>query len=210
MKYLSCVSAVVIGCLTMTQGQAQSAAQSQQQPAVKPLVAVVDMGYILKNHPTMKSEMESIEAQMAAADQEMNDRKNAIVKQVDQLREQYTEGTPEYDRAEKAIAEQDANFRLEISKKRKQFETAQADVLFRAYNNINNYLKYYADQTGTQLIVRVTREKMDPKKPETIQLVMGQDTLYYRPDTDITNWLLDALKSQSKQTASAAGSGVRQ
>jgi hypothetical protein len=119
---------------------------------------------------------------------------------MEQLKEQYVEGTPEFDRAEKAIAEQDTSFRLELVKKRKEFETAQANVLYKVYSEINMLLGVL-NKYGTQIVLRVTREKMDPKKPETIQMVMSQDVLYHSEGIDYTKWLLDSLTERAKQVA---------
>ncbi len=168
-------------------------------------IGVVDIGHILQNHPTMKNEMEAIKAQMEAADKEMAEKRDAIVAQMEQLKEKFAEGTPEYDRAEKSIAEQDTTFRLELVKKRKEFETMQANVLYRVYGEINGLLAFLSERTGTQLVIRVHREKMDPKKPETIQTVMSQDVLYFNPSIDLTNWVLEAMTERAKQTAARAG-----
>ena len=146
---------------------------------------------------------------MEAADKEMADKRDAIVKQLEQLREQFTEGTPDYDRAEKAIAEQDTSFRLELVKKRKEFETAQANVLYRVYTEMNYYLAFLSKQWGTQLVLRVNREKMDPKKPETIQLVMSQDVLYFNEGIDMSDWLLNTIKEQSAKAANAGNAAVK-
>jgi Skp family chaperone for outer membrane proteins len=201
------LAAVLVAGLTGDALMAQNAANANQPAQARPVV-VVDVGYILKNHPTMKSEMESIQASMDAADKEMATKRDAIVKQLEQLREQYTEGTPDYDRAEKAIAEKDTAFRLELIKKRKEFETAQANVLYKVYSEMNYYLAYFSKQLGTQLVMRVNREKMDPKKPETIQLVMSQDIIYYSEEIDITNWLLNALKERAAQSAANPGAAT--
>jgi Skp family chaperone for outer membrane proteins len=204
-------AAVIIAGLTGSTLFAQNGAapQAAAAPAAARPIVVIDVGYILKNHPTMKSEMESIQASMEAADKEMADKRDGIVKQLEQLREQYTEGTPEYDRAEKAIAEQDTSFRLELVKKRKEFETAQANVLYRVYTEMNYYLNFVSQQWGTQLVLRVNREKMDPKKPETIQLVMSQDVIYFNENIDLTNWLLGTIKDQAAKTASGKGAALK-
>ena len=199
MRVWSLIAAVVIAGLTTTTTLAQG--QAQAGGAGSMTIGVVDMGHILQNHPTLKGKMEQIKGQMEAADKAMATKRDAIVKQMEQLREQFTEGTPEYDRAEKAIAEQDTEFRLELVKKRKEFETAQANVLYQVYTEINSLLKYVGDQMGTQLVLRVSREPMDPKKPETIDMAMSQGVLYFNNKIDLTDWVLKALE-QNAQTAS--------
>ena len=200
MRIWSLIAATLMGGLLAT----PALAQGENAAGPKPVIGVVDIGYILKNHPTMKSQMEQIQSQMAAADKAMGDKRDAIVKQMEALQGTYTEGTPEYDQAEKKIAEQDTVFRLELVMKRKEFETAQADLLYRVHSEIEQLIKYYADNMGFQAVLRATREKMDPKKPETIQLVMSQEVLYYTPKADFTDWVLEALKSRASTAAAGA------
>ena len=208
MRVWTLVATVVIGSFAASNVLAQAPAAGAAATANR-TIGVIDMGYILKNHPTMKSQMEAIQAQMEAADKEMADKRDAIVKQMEQLKDQYNEGTAEYEQREKAIAEQDTTFRLELVKKRKEFETAQANVLFKVYSEINFFLTHLNKTAGVQVVLRVTREKMDPKNPETIQLVMSQDVLYYNEGVDYTEWVLAGMKQNAGQTANAAASPKR-
>jgi len=185
------------------------AAANQAAASQQIMIAVVDVGYLLKNHPTMKTEIDSIETQMKAADEAMSQKRDAILKQMEQLREKYTEGTPEYEREEKAIAAQDTEFRLELVKKRKEFDFARANVLVKVYNDITNLVKYASDNMGIQVVMRVTREQMDPQKPETVQMVMSQDVLHYNQRVDLTDWVLKGLQSRAGNTANAAATTNR-
>jgi Skp family chaperone for outer membrane proteins len=206
----SLIVALILGCLASTAwAQAPAASQAAGQAVQQITVAVVDVGYILKNHPTMKTEIEAIEGQMKAADDSMAQKRDAILKQMEQLREKYTEGTPEYDREEKSIAEQDTAFRLELVKMRKEFDTSRANVLYKVYGEITNLVKYASDQMGIQVVLRVSREKMDPKKPETIQMVMSQDVLHYNARVDLTDWVLKNLPGQAAATANAGAAPQR-
>ncbi len=213
MRIWSLIATIVLTSLVSTSLRAQAPAggQTTASPGQIP-IAVIDVGYILKNHPTMKSEIESIETAMKAADEAMSRKRDAILKQMEELREKYTEGTPEYDREEKSIAEQDTNFRLELVKKRKEFDTARANVLFKVYTEITDWVAYLSKQMGVQVVLRVNREKMDPQKPETVQIVMSQDVLYFNQQVDFTDWVLQALNRRSgskANTANAAGGANR-
>ncbi len=201
MRVWSLVVALILGTICAQHVSAQNA-----QPAASPnyTVCVVDIGYILKNHPTMKSQMEGIEAQMKAADAEMAAKRDEIMKKMEQLREQFTEGTPEYEAQEKMIPEQDTQFRLDLIKKKKEFETAQATVIYQVYTDLSTALKFFSENQGTSVVLRVSREKMDPKKPETVDLVMRQEVIYYNASADITDWVLQAIS----QTAAARTGAV--
>lgn len=209
MRIWSLVATIVLGSFagSLVAQEAQTAAQPA---AARPVVGVIDMGYLLKNHPTMKAEIDAIETSMKAADETMSAKRDSILKQMEQLREKYTEGTPEYEREEKAIASQDTEFRLELVKMRKEFDSSRANVLVKVYSEITGLVKYLSDNMGIQLVMRITREKMDASKPETVQMVMSQDVLYYSSTVDYTDWVLNALTEAAKtaKTANARPAGA--
>ena len=66
MRVLSLIAAIILG--TVVSSAIAQEAQPAAAQAARPIIGVVDMGYILKNHPTMKTEIEAIESKMKAAD----------------------------------------------------------------------------------------------------------------------------------------------
>ena len=210
MRVWSLLTTLVIGnLLTASLAVAQAPAAGGAAAPARPTIALVDVGHILKNHPTMKTEIERIEASMKKADEEFAAKRDQIIKQMESLREQFTEGTPEYEAQEKKIAEADTNFRLELVKKRKEFDEARAGVIYKIYTDLNTLIKYYCDNTGATMVMRVNRETMDPKKPETIQMVLSQEVLYFQPSADITEWVLKGLNQQAgPQPNSPQAAGV--
>lgn len=202
MRVWSLVATVVLGSLATTGfAQTQAAAGGSQMA-----VAVVDVGHILKNHPTMKGEIEAIEGRMKAADEQMTAKRDAILKQMEMLRERFTEGTPEYEREEKAIAEKDTSFRLEIVKMKKEFDKSRATVLYKVYSDIQGLVKYASEQMGIQVVMRVngTRENLDTTKPENVQLIMSEQVLHYNERVDLTEWVLNGLKARTANAGARA------
>ncbi len=197
----SLVLAFVLGTVAVDLMAQNNAATTQTSQIA---IAVVDVGHILKNHPTMKADLEKIEANMKQADEEMTRQRDDILKLMEQLREKFTEGTPEYEREEKRIAEMDTQFRLEIVKKRKEFDKARATVLYKIYTDIKGLVAYASEQMGIQVVMRVngTREDLDPAKPDTVQLLMSQEVIHYTSKVDLTDWVLNGLK---QRTASQQG-----
>jgi len=204
----SLIATIVLGSFAGSLVAQEAQPAGAQPAAARPIVGVIDMGYLLKNHPTMKAEIDAIETSMKAADESMSAKRDSILKQMEQLREKYTEGTPEYEREEKAIAGQDTEFRLELVKMRKEFDSSRANVLVKVYSEITHWVKYLSDNMGIQLVMRITREKMDPSKPETVQMVMSQDVLYYSPTVDYTDWVFKALQNEAAKTANARPAGA--
>ncbi|MGN6135159.1 MAG: OmpH family outer membrane protein [Aureliella sp.] len=197
----------LVTATAQAQGTAQSAGGAPQQAASAPRrqvpVAVIDLGYILKNHPTMKQKIEGIKSQSETVGAEFEKKRQSILKMMEELRENYTEGTPDYMRKEQEIAEQDTQFRLDVVRKNKEFDEARAQIFFEVHQQVSTLVKFYCDNMGTFVVLKVAREKPDPKKPETIEIAMGQEVFYHQnsPDVDITDWVLQNLKSQASQTA---------
>jgi Skp family chaperone for outer membrane proteins len=205
MRVRSLVAAIAVSGLMSFQllAQAPQTQPQQAQPtanaatsAVPRTVGVIDVGYILQNHPTLKNKMESIKAAMEAADKEMQEKRERIVKAMEQLKERFNEGTPDYDRAEKDIADQDTKFRLELVKKRKEFESQQALVLAEVHSQITTLLEYVSKNYGFQVVLQVSRQTVDAKKPETLDMAMSQNVLYFNPGTDVTEFVLGQLQKQ--------------
>lgn len=134
---------------------------------------------------------------LEAADKEMQSKREAIIKQMEQLKESYREGTPEYDKAEKQIADQDTQFRFwELVKKRKEFEAAQANVLFEVHSQISTLLDWLSKKNGYVAVLQVSRQQVDPKKPETLDMAMSQSVLYFNKSVDVTDTVLQVLQQQ--------------
>lgn len=200
MRVRSLVAAIAVsGLLSFSQLQAQQPANQSAAAAAATAprtIGVIDVGHILQNHPTLKGKMEGIKASMDAAEKEMQAKREHILKQMEQLKEKFNEGTPEYDQAEKTIADQDTQFRLELVKKRKEFESQQAIVLYEVHTQINTLLDYLSNNYGFQVILQVSRQAVDPKKPETLDMAMSQNVLYFNKATDVTNFVLESLQKQ--------------
>ena len=90
---------------------------------------------------------------------------------------------------------------------RKEFDSSRANVFVKVYSEITHWVKYLSDNMGIQLVMRITREQMDPSKPETVQMVMSQDVLYYNAAVDYTDWVLKALQNEAAKTANARAAG---
>ena len=217
-KWIS-ITAFCFGCMAIaTSGDAQQPAQAQagQAQAAQSQAAgetaaqratpilCVDLEYILDNHPTMKKEIEAINAAATKMNEEFNQKRDQIVARMKALNENYTEGSPEYQREEKAIADADTQFRLEIVRKRKDFDEAKAGVLAAVHSQVTYVVKYYSERVGASVVLRCSRKRIDPKKPQTIE-AMGQEVFYYAPNVDISDWVLSALQQQQ----SAANTATR-
>ncbi len=209
MRIYTLVAMIVLGSFASAAVAQQGNTQASQSAATsRPKIGVIDVGHILKNHPTMKTQIEAIQTKMDEADKEMTARRDSILAEMEQLRTMYNEGTKEYEVKEKEIAEKDTEFRLEILKRRKEFDRQRADLMYQIYKDIKALVSYYCDNTGMEIVLRVnatraTPEELDPSKPDTVQLLMGQEVVHFAPNknVDITEWVLQGLQAQTARRA---------
>lgn len=210
MRIYTLVAMIVLGSFASAAIAQQGNSQASQASPARPKIGVIDVGHILKNHPTMKTQIEAIQAKMDAADKEMTARRDAILAEMEQLRTMFNEGTAEYEAKEKEIAEKDTEFRLEILKRRKEFDRQRADLMYQIYKDIKTLVSYYCENTGMEIVLRVnatraTPEELDPSKPDTVQLLMGQEVVHFaaNKNVDITDWVLKGLQAQTAQRSAA-------
>jgi len=198
----SLIAAVIVGSCAATAVAQEAAGQSTGRAPI----AVIDIGYILEKHPTMKSEIEAIERGMEAANGPITQKRDAILKKMEELQDKYTEGSPEYEREEKSIAEQDTSLRLEIVKLRKKFDKARASVLYNVYMEVKTYVSQAAEAWGTLAVLHVkgSRKKLDPGNSENVGLMMSQEVLHFDPRIDLTQWVLDRITETRAAQATSA------
>ena len=208
MRIRSFVFSLVAGVALMTSGvNAQAPAAAPQQAAAQSRpnvpVAVIDLAHILNNHPTMKGEIEKIKSESEAVGQQFEARRKEILRKMEQMRAEKTEGTADYQAMEQSIAAEDTQFRLDVVRKNKEFDEKRAQIFATVHQQVTHYVKMYCDYAGTLVVLKVAREKPDAKKPQTIETAMMQEVFYHNPapHVDITEWVLGQLAASAGAAA---------
>ncbi len=98
---------------------------------------------------------------------------------------------------EQAIAAEDTQFRLDVVRKNKEFDEKRAQIFAVVHQQVTEQVKIYCEWAGTLVVLKVAREKVDVKKPSTIETAMMQEVFYHNPapHIDITEWVLGRLKA---------------
>ncbi|MEQ1826189.1 MAG: OmpH family outer membrane protein [Pirellula sp.] len=189
-------------------GQAPQA--QAPQPKVKNsgiAVATVDVGYLLKQHPTMDANMEAIKAEMTQAQEDIESRRKALLSETESVGKLFDPNSPEYKQKQESLISQESKLRVDFMSKEKEFAEKQASVIYNSYQSINGAIAYVAKHYQYDLVLRYSREQneMDPKKPQSVNFGIQRDVLFMNPEIDITEWVLTVLKQQSPaKPASAA------
>ena len=199
-------------------GQAPVGAAAQPVAAdpekIPTSIALVDVGYILKNHPNMNANMEGIKAEMTQAQEDIESRRKTLLADQDMIGKTYEPDTPQFKQKQESLISQESKLRVDFMGKEKEFAEKQANVIFKSYQSINRAISLVASHYQYDVVLRYSREQneMDPKKPQTVNFGIQRDVLFHNPGIDVTEIVLTVLNQREpKMTAPAAtptGGGV--
>ena len=177
---------------------------SAQSPAPQGTrVGVIDVGYIFKNHPTMKTQIDNIDKQIKQAEDEINARRESVLKEIDKLRS-FKEDTMEYKQAEEKIANLESQLKLDFMRREKEFAEAKATIIYDAYQQVTGAVKAMAEHNGIDIVLRFSQDEMDPKKPQSVGGGINRDIVYFNPSMDLTTFVLKLLPQAQTASAPAA------
>ena len=94
-----------------------SATVSAQDPGHR--IAVVDVAFIFKNHPGIKSQVTSVENDLKNYHAELNGKREPLKAEAERLKS-FKPGSPEYTAQEEKVASLDSKLRLDMARKQKE------------------------------------------------------------------------------------------
>ena len=175
-------------------------------PRIPTSIALVDVGYILKNHPNMNANMEGIKAEMTQAQEEIESRRKALLADQENIVKTFEADSPQFKQKQESMISAESKLRVDFMGKEKEFAEKQANVIYKSYQSINNSIALVAKHYQYDVVLRYSREQneMDPKKPQTVNFGIQRDILYYNPGVDVTEVVLAVLKRDEPAAAAPA------
>jgi len=177
--------------------------------APKSSIALVDVGYILKNHPNMNANMEAIKAEMTAAQEDIESRRTALLKDQESIGKMFEPDSTQFKQKQESLISSESKLRVDFMGKEKEFAEKQATVIFKSYQSINRAIEAVAKHYQYDIVLRYSKEQneMDPKKPQSVNFGVQRDVLFHNPGIDVTEIVLGVLnRDEPKLTAPAATS----
>jgi len=170
-------------------------------------IALIDLGFILKNHAGFIQRSEEFRQQWEGRETDIKAKQDSARKLAMQLND-FQKGSAKYKELEEEVAKRTAELQLEINLTKKKFQESEAKLFYDAYKQIYNEVRVHCEQNNIMMVIKFNGEPPNPDNPEEIGAEMfNKQTLYYNPGIDITPAILARLKSQLPQ---GAGGGVRQ
>ena len=172
-------------------GQAAPAGPKQGASSI----ALVDVGYILKNHPNMEANMEAIKAEMTKAQEEIETRRTALLKDQESLGKTFEPDSLQFKQKQESLISLESKLRVDFMGKEKEFAEKQATVIFNSYQSINRAILTVAKHYQYDIVLRYSKEQneMDPKKPQSVNFGVQRDVLFHNPGIDVTEIVLGVL-----------------
>lgn len=198
MKTLITATMVALSISASAMAQAPNAAGAK---AKEYGIAVVDVGYIFKNHQGFLARMESMKGEVSGIEQQLEADRQNIVK-MEQGKANYKPGTPEYSQMDDKIATARASFQLKMQKMQKEFLAKEAKVYYDTYQEVSQMITNYARYQKIGLVLRFNGEPADPLRRETVLREINKPVQFH-DSIDITPDILALLNRNAPQNPAA-------
>ena len=155
-------------------------------------LAVVDVAYIFKNHPGIKSQVSKVESDLKNYDAELNGKREALKTEAERLKT-FNAGSPEYSAQEEKVASMDSKLRLDMARKRKDLADAEARIYYENYQRIAAGVKFLANHYKINLVLRYNSEDMDLEKGDSVIRGVMKNIVYHDEALDMTKGVMQYL-----------------
>jgi len=151
-------------------------------------IAVVDINYIFMNHPQFVEKLKGMKGEVQQIENQLKQRAQALM-QLENERNSFNPGTPDYKRLDNELAEAKAQFALEKERKQKEFLDKEAQAYYEAYGQVQGEIARYAKHFKIGLVLRFNGEEPDPAIRQQIlgainKPVQYQDAIDITPDIE--------------------------
>ena len=182
---------------------APAAAQPPRSAVPAAHVAVVDVGYIFKNHARFKAEMDRMKDQVMAAENTLKgerDRINGLMEQI----KGFNPGTPEFKKLEAEIAKAQGDFNVSAQLQKKEFMDQEAKVYLQVYTEVEKAVEQFAREHRIAIVHRFDGDPVDNSDRNQILRGITKPMVYIEPGIDITPDILKMLNTPAVATQPAA------
>ena len=164
-------------------------------------VALLDVGFIFKNHQGFKGEMEAMKGRVATFEQELKGKQNAIQQQSKQLGT-LKAGTQPYKDLEKRTTQQLADLKVEMQLKRKEIMEKEAEIYMATYQQVMKAVSAFATSNNVHLVLRYDRESTpkDMAGPQETLKIINRPVIFQNR-LDITDSILSQVGGVARKPA---------
>lgn len=205
------LAAIVVGTLMYSRnGRGQDAgAPAAAQPAGPHQIGLIDMAQVFKEYEKFKALSEDLRAQVQESDAEAQAMVQALQQtQATMSSGTYAAGSPEYQQLEQRLIEQQTEIENFRKVKQLEFLRKEAEIYKTVYLEVQDAVGMYARHYKYTLIMRFNRSKVeDATNPQEIIQSMNRPVVFYKPNDDLTDPILNYLNQQYMSAGGGSPTG---
>jgi outer membrane protein len=157
-------------------------------------VAVVDVGYIFKNHNRFKVAMDKMKDEVMAAENTLKTERDRITGMMEQIKG-FNPGTPEFKKLESEIAKAQGDFNVDAQLQKKEFMDREAKVYLSVYTEVEKAVEQFAREHRIAIVHRFDGDPVDNSDRNQILRGITKPIVYIEPGIDITPDILKMLNA---------------
>ena len=189
------LAVVEVSAFAQVPGQipaAQAPAAQTHSAGPATAVAVIDVGYVFKNHARFKAAMDKMKDEVMAAENGLKSERDRINGLMEQIKG-FNVGTPEYKKLEAEIAKAQGDFNVNAQLQKKDFMDREAKVYLQVYTEIEKAVEQFAREHRIAVVHRFDGEPVDNSDRNQILRGITKPIVYLEPGIDITPDILKML-----------------
>jgi len=192
----------VLAAIVLSAGLTASPALGQgSAPQASAGIALLDVSRVFKEHARFNSEMNSMKAEVQAAEASMKQKADELQQRVEQLKE-LAPGSPDYKQLEEYVANERARMQVDVQLQRKEFLQKEAKIYHMVYREVQQEVEYFANRYGISAVLRFSNEQANVEQPDEVLRDINKSVVWFAPHLDITN---DILRALNKGAVAPAG-----
>jgi len=176
-----------------------AAQETKQAPASS--VGLIDMAHVFQNYKKFEEMRNTLQSEIQQSDEQAKVMVNKLQQGQEQIKE-FNAGSPEYERAEKALLEQKGEFDAFRASTQRRLARRESEMFKVIYADVTAAVKKYAEYKGYTMVIRFNRKGVDDEmNPQVAVQQMNKTVIYFQGQNDITKVVLDYLDKQYESSA---------
>jgi len=190
MKFATRATAFLTVCFLSANAFAQSG----------PVVAVVDVAKIFKEHPVFEARMEAVKKQVKDYEGIIAQRQKSLQDQKAKQSE-YKTASPEYKRLDQTMAATIADIQVQNNLKAKEIRSMETQVYYETYQEVVAEVTKIAGAYGISLVINYDSTMADPDNRASVQRGVSNAVVFQR-NLDLTTMVINNIKAAHPDIAS--------
>lgn len=187
------VAITLSSLLGSTSVQSQSVVAQELGP-----VGVIDVAYIFKNDPSIKSQIEAVENDLKKVDTDLKARRDEL-KNAAELLKTFKPGTDQYSKQEETVAAMESKLRLDMGRKRKELQDSESKIYYENYLRIAEGVKVIAEHYKVKVVLRYNSDDINGDNGESVLRGIMKSVVFHDPAIDMTQAVMTYLNRIAKR-----------